>query len=155
MWRTFVKEKTGKGSNWLTSGGKVEKWSWGPESDRRPTVYETVALPTELPQHLNHEGPYWPILRRAHKARRKTWSLPFQKNGESRCIFLECQFPLEIGTLAPRWKRNGSLTIQVRNVNIFNGGHWKRRVVLKTLRLKQKSPGCKRKPRDLQTFYLF
>jgi hypothetical protein len=28
----------------------MERWSWGWDSDPRPAVYETAALPTELPQ---------------------------------------------------------------------------------------------------------
>ncbi len=42
VFNSFISEKC--------KPAKSKKWSWGPESDRRPTVYETVALPTELPQ---------------------------------------------------------------------------------------------------------
>ena len=37
----------------------LKKWSWGPESNWRPTVYETVALPTELPQRLDKQETGW------------------------------------------------------------------------------------------------
>ncbi len=30
---------------------KARAWSWKPDSNRRPTHYECVALPTELYQH--------------------------------------------------------------------------------------------------------
>jgi hypothetical protein len=37
----------GQGSKWL------KDWSHPPESNRRPTDYESVALPTELGWHPN------------------------------------------------------------------------------------------------------
>src|SRR5438876_1114134 len=38
-------------------GDKVGKWSRRRESNPRPTVYETVALPTELRRPLPHRAP--------------------------------------------------------------------------------------------------
>ena len=56
-----VTEMGATGSQWdigtiKTPPKNSGAWSWGPDSNRRPTHYECVALPTELHQHIRQKS---------------------------------------------------------------------------------------------------